>query len=75
MIKAQPSYEFEIFSIPNMETPLGINSNGTKIVGTNIGGQAVFWSDSTSTIVYDTGELWNISEDGRIFAEFKDSNI
>ena len=74
MIKAQPSYEFEIFSIPNMETPLGINSNGTKIVGTNFGGQAVFWSDSTSTIAYGTGELWDISEDGRIFAELENSD-
>ena len=75
MIKAQPSYEFEIFSIPNMETPLGINSNGTKIVGTNFGGQAVFWSDSTSTIAYGTGELWDISEDGRIFSELENASV
>ena len=74
IIIAQPSYEFEIFQIPSMETPLGINSNGTKIVGTNFGGQAVFWSDSTNTIAYGTGELWDIAEDGRIFSELENSD-
>ena len=32
-------YQFEINSIPNMETPLSMNGDGTKIVGTNFNGQ------------------------------------
>ena len=62
-------YQFEINSIPNMETPLSMNGDGTKIVGTNFGGEAVYWSDSTGTQVMGIGKLWGISDNDRIFGE------
>jgi len=74
IVGAQPTYEFEIMSLPYMETPLRMNSMGTEIVGTNFGGQAVYWSDSTGTIVHGTGELWGISDNGRIFSELANSD-
>lgn len=74
LVHSQPTYEFEIISLPNMETPLGMNTLGTEIVGTNFGGQAVYWSDSTGTIVHGTGELWGISDNGRIFSELANSD-
>ena len=64
-------YQFEINSIPNMETPLSMNGDGTKIVGTNFNGQAVYWSDSTGTQVIGVGELWGISDNDRIFGELE----
>ena len=73
-IQAQPTYEFEIIPIPYMETPLSMNSMGTEIVGTNFGDQAVYWSDSTGTIVHGTGELWGISDNGRIFSELANTD-
>ena len=66
-------YEFEINSIPNMETPLSINADGTKIVGTNFDGQAVYWSDSTGTQVVGVGKLWGISDNNRIFGELENN--
>jgi len=66
-------YEFEINSIPNMETPLSMNADGTKIVGTNFGGQAVYWSDSTGTQVIGVGKLWGISDNDRIFGELENN--
>ena len=74
IVGAQPTYEFEIMSLPYMETPLRMNSMGTEIVGTNFGRQAVYWSDSTGTIVHGTGELWGISDNGRIFSELANSD-
>ena len=74
LVSAQPTYEFEIISIPSMETPLRMNGAGTKIVGTNFGGQAVYWSDSTGVQVLGIGELWGISENNRIFAELENSD-
>lgn len=71
---SQPSFNFEIIPIPNMETPLRMNSSGTTLVGTNFGGQAVYWSDSTGTIALGMGELWGISNNGRIFSTLKNSN-
>ena len=62
-------YQFEINSIPNMETPLSMNGDGTKIVGTNFGGEAVYWSDSTGTQVMGIGKMWGISDNDRIFGE------
>ena len=62
-------YQFEINSIPNMETPLSMNGDGTKIVGTNFDGEAVYWSDSTGTQVMGIGKLWGISDNDRIFGE------
>ena len=70
-LSAQPEYEFEIIPIPNMETPLAMNSEGTKIVGTNFNGQAVYWSDSLGTINYGIGEFWGISNNDKIFAEME----
>tara|TARA_B100000586_G_scaffold51571_1_gene34478 strand:+ start:1840 stop:4191 length:2352 start_codon:yes stop_codon:yes gene_type:complete len=74
LVSAQPTYEFEIISIPSMETPLSMNGAGTKIVGTNFDGQAVYWSDSTGVQVLGIGELWGISENNRIFAELENSD-
>ena len=69
IIFCQPTYEFEIISIPEMDTPLRMKGDGSAIVGTNYGGQAVYWSDSTGIQILGVGELWGISENGRIFAE------
>jgi hypothetical protein len=74
ILSAQPTYEFEIMSIPDMETPLGMSSDGEKIVGTNYGGMAVYWSDSTGSQVLGLGEAWGISENDRIFAELENSD-
>jgi len=74
ILSAQPTYEFEIISIPDLETPLGMNSDGEKIVGTNFGGMAVYWSDSTGSLILGPGEAWGISENERIFAELENSD-
>jgi len=74
ILTAQPTYEFEIIAIPDMETPLGMSSDGEKIVGTNYGGMAVYWSDSTGSQVLGIGEAWGISENDRIFAELENSD-
>ena len=66
---SQPVYEFEIIPIPEMGPPLQIKSDGTALVGTNPGGQAVYWTDSTGIQVLGTGELWGISDNDRISAE------
>ena len=74
ILPAQPTYEFEIISIPDLEIPLGMNSDGEKIVGTNFGGMAVYWSDSTGSLILGPGEAWGISENERIFAELENSD-
>ena len=74
ILSAQPTYEFEIMSIPDLETPLGMNSDGEKIVGTNFSGMAVYWSDSTGSLFLGPGEAWGISENDRIFAELENSD-
>ena len=66
---AQPTYDFEIIAITEMETPLRMKGDGSAIVGTNYGGQALYWSDSTGVVSLGIGELWGISDDDRIFAE------
>ena len=74
ILSAQPTYEFEIISIPDLETPLGMNSDGEKIVGTNFDGMAVYWSDSTGSLFLGPGEAWGISENERIFSELENSD-
>lgn len=73
LLQAQPTYEFEIISIPSMETPLSMNGDGTKLVGTNFGGQAVLWTDSTGTVITGVGENWGLSDDDKIFSELENS--
>ncbi|MDP7128349.1 MAG: T9SS type A sorting domain-containing protein [Candidatus Marinimicrobia bacterium] len=60
---------FEIISVPEMSIPLGMNSDGTKIVGTNSGGQALLWTEEDGIQVLGNGEAWEISENGRIVGE------
>lgn len=74
IVLCQPTYEFEIISIPEMDTPLRMKGDGSAIVGTNYGGQAIYWSDSTGIQVLGVGELWGISDDDRIFAELANAN-
>ena len=70
----QPTYEFEIIPIPEMDTPLRMKGDGSAIVGTNYAGQALYWTDSTGLQVLGVGELWGISENDRIFAELANDN-
>ena len=49
-----------------MTFPLGMNSNGTTIVGTNLYNQAVYWTYSDGAIIVGDGEFWSVSEDGKI---------
>jgi hypothetical protein len=58
------SYEFSTFS--EMTFPLGMNSDGTIIVGTNLYNEAVIWSSSDGVTIVGDGEFWSISEDGKI---------
>ena len=60
---------FEIISVPQMSIPLGMNSDGTMIVGTNSGGQALLWTEAQGIQVLGDGEAWEISENGMIIGE------
>jgi len=60
---------FEIISVPQMSIPLGMNSDGTKIVGTNSGGQALLWTEDEGIQILGDGEAWEISENGKIIGE------
>ena len=60
---------FEIISVPQMSIPLGMNSDGTKIVGTNSGGQALLWTEEEGIQIIGSGEAWEISENGKIIGE------
>ncbi len=74
ILSAQPTYEFEIIAIPEMDTPIRMNDDGSEIVGTNYSGQALLWTDSVGVQILGEGELWGISEDGRIFGEMVNDN-
>ncbi len=74
ILSAQPTYEFEIIAIPEMDTPIRMNDDGSKIVGTNYSGQALIWTDSAGIQILGEGELWGISEDDRIFGEMLNAN-
>ena len=74
ILSAQPTYEFEIIAIPEMDTPIRMNDDGSKIVGTNYSGQALLWTDSAGVQILGEGELWGISEDDRIFGEMLNAN-
>ena len=58
------SYEFTIIS--EMTFPLGMNSDGSIIVGSNYNSQAVIWNTSDGAIIVGDGEFWGVSEDGKI---------
>jgi uncharacterized membrane protein len=74
ILSAQPTYEFQIIAIPEMDTPIRMNDDGSKIVGTNYSGQALLWTDSAGVQILGEGELWGISEDDRIFGEMLNAN-
>ena len=50
-------YEFTTFS--EMTFPLGMNSDGTVIVGTNLYNQAVIWTESSGAEIIGDGEFWS----------------
>jgi len=58
------SYELTTFS--EMTFPLGINSDASIIVGTNLNSQAVIWTASAGANIIGDGEFWGVSEDGKI---------
>ena len=58
------SYELTTFS--EMTFPLGINSDASIIVGTNLNSQAVIWNASDGATIVGDGEFWGVSEDGKI---------
>ena len=60
------SYELTTFS--EMTFPLGMNSDGTIIVGSNLNNQAVIWTASDGTTIVGDGEFWGVSEDGESLA-------
>ncbi len=64
-----PPVTFEIISVPQMSIPLGMNSDGTKIVGTGSGGQALLWTEEDGIQNLGDGEAWGISENGKIIGE------
>ncbi len=64
MLNIAGSYEFSTFS--EMTFPLGMNGDGTTIVGTNLYNQAVIWSSSDGITIVGDGEFWSVSEDGKI---------
>mgnify|MGYP001392505554 CR=1 FL=1 len=49
-----------------MTFPLGMNSDGSVIVGTNLYNQAVIWNSSEGIIIVGDGEFWSVSEDGKV---------
>ena len=65
-------YEFTTFS--EMTFPLGMNSDGTVIVGTNLYNQAVIWTESGGAEIIGDGEFWSVSEDGKIAGSLINSN-
>ena len=58
------SYEFTTFS--EMTFPLGMTSDGTVVVGTNLSNKAVIWNASDGATIVGDGEFWGVSEDGKI---------
>ena len=65
------SYELTTFS--EMTFPLGMNSDGTIIVGSNLNNQAVIWTASDGTTIVGDGEFWGVSEDGKIAGSLTNS--
>tara|TARA_B100000945_G_scaffold319575_1_gene327094 strand:- start:591 stop:1823 length:1233 start_codon:yes stop_codon:yes gene_type:complete len=57
---------YEFITFPEMTFPLGMNSDGTVIVGTNLNNQAVIWTDSEGAVIIGNGEFWSVSEDGKV---------
>jgi len=49
-----------------MTFPLGMTSDGTVVVGTNLYNKAVIWNASDGAIIVGDGEFWGVSEDGKI---------
>ena len=58
------SYELTTFS--EMTFPLGMTSDGTVVVGTNLYNKAVIWNASDGATIVGDGEFWGVSEDGKI---------
>ena len=56
-----------------MTFPLGMNSDGTIIVGSNLNNQAVIWTASDGTTIVGDGEFWGVSEDGKIAGSLTNS--
>lgn len=66
---------FEIIYVPEIQFPLGISSDGSKIVGANSeGGPAVLWEYGVGATVLGTGDAWGISEDGKIICTLVNEN-
>ena len=65
------SYELTTFS--EMTFPLGMNSDGTIIVGSNLNNQAVIWTASDGATIVGDGEFWGVSEDGKIAGSLTNS--
>ena len=65
-------YEFTTFS--EMTFPLGMNSDGSIIVGTNLYNKAVIWNASDGITIVGDGEFWGVSEDGKIAGSLYNSS-
>ena len=58
------SYELTTFS--EMTFPLGMTSDGSTVVGSNMYNQAVIWTIADGAAIVGDGEFWGVSEDGKI---------
>jgi len=56
-----------------MAFPLGINSDGTILVGSSLNSQAVIWTSAEGATVVGDGEFWGVSEDGKIAGSLMNS--
>ena len=57
-----------------MTFPLGMNSDGSIIVGTNQYSKAVIWTAENGATIIGDGEFWGISEDGKVAGSLLNSS-
>ena len=57
---------YELTTFSEMTFPLGMTSDGSTLVGSNMYNQAVIWTIIDGATIVGDGEFWGVSEDGKI---------
>ena len=67
-------FAYDLITFPEMTFPLGMNSDGSIIVGTNQYSKAVIWTAENGATIIGDGEFWGISEDGKVAGSLLNSS-
>jgi len=67
-------FSYDLITFSDMTFPIGMNSEGTIVVGSNLSSQAVVWTEADGASIIGQGEFWGVSEDGKVAGSLINSN-